>query len=295
MKYLLNWIMCLFDKNDWKLGSKIFEEAREFKLSGVTASRFGLFIATSRTHDYRPPQQSRLYLDGQLVYQGGDETIGKGAPHTGSMFFAGENGNLLRWTGGVERLRRLGFATALVEAGGVPVVIEDDDGLNRGYSCLDNQVRYEFTGGRGIITQAVWFDGRIIGGIGDGDDPGFTGSDGGFIPCRGSGALCEFQGELYGSRGNQVVRVEWAKKRLMEIEELPCQKIMRMAAWKNKLWVVGVAPDGLWTFDRVLRRRTVHQFDEEYDIGGSAFGGDFSGGYYGRSVLNHVAQIYEVQ
>lgn len=81
----------------------------------------------------------------------------------------------------------------------------------------------------------------------------------------------------------------------MEIQTLPCHKIMHIEVWKNKLWVCGAAPDGLWTFDRVLRCRNVHQFDEDYDIGGSAFHSRFSRGYYGRSILNHIAQVYEVQ
>lgn len=293
MKWLIDAIITLLTFKRYRIGNEVFRAPAGWKLSCLAKTRYGLFVGIYRCHDIRPPMETRLYLDGVLIDEdrNGNETIGNPCVFEGQVFFVGERNRVWAWRGdGLQALRRVDYATHVGVHRGKPVLFDTSGGRIACYNVLNNLKICDIPGS-GIVTASAPYGDTIIAASCDGGG-GFGGSDGRFIPCKDALCLCGYNGQLYGSRGNEVVRVEWDKQRLMSIETLP-GKITDMQAVDGKLFVTCAGPDQLWVMDRLEDCSMISDLGGK-PIGGSVFHSRVTDGFYGRSENNKTAVVYEV-
>jgi hypothetical protein len=79
---------------------KVFTAASDtYKLVGMLGTKHGLFVTTSRV--YKGSNNSRIYLDGKLIYHGKEETVGQPFEWNGQVHFPVEHGdNSIVWKNG---------------------------------------------------------------------------------------------------------------------------------------------------------------------------------------------------
>jgi len=286
---IINIIVSLFTSTSYKIGTKIFEEPRPWKLSCLTNTKFGLFEGTYNGESRR---DSRLYLNGKLIYSGNDETIGQGLEFGNIIYFAGENGNLLIYNNNIiTRGVRLAFASCCVEFNGKLYVFNSiqNQGINV-INCLTNVTEFKMPGS-GIVTQALVDGGKLYSAASDGAG-GIACNDGTMIPLPNCQCIISFANSIYCSSGNKVM--EKIGNTVKEVKILDCEKIMGMNVNKDLLWVAGSNPDALWVFDRRMRCKQIGKLEGSVPVGGSVFRSHVTNEYFGRCADGNRAEVYKI-
>jgi len=269
--------------------TKVSEETRPWKVSSLTATKFGLFAGTfngESRHD------SRLYLDGKLIYEGNDETIGQGLVFGDYVGFAGENGNLLTFhEGQITRGIPLKFATHIGMFKGIPYVFDSHEGIIHPINCLTGKQGFSMPGS-GIVMQSLCERDNIYVASCDADQGncGVSGSDGTFIRIKDCLCLVKFLNHIFCSSGNKVL--EWNGTGFTFAAEFPCEKIMHMHV-NDKLWIAGSGPDSLWVYDGYELQEVV-RFPYDAPVSGSLFRTRVTDGYFARCRGGNTAELYKI-
>ncbi len=237
--------------------------ADAYKVVGLLGTRHGLFVTTSNV--YRSPHRSRVYLDGRLVYEGGQETIGQPFAWRDLVFFPVEHGShVLVWRRG-----RMETAAASVGrwsvAGGVrsgrPVVASNDDYHGRFFSDrpkLVDALSGAVVGQLDVLSMPrvlIRHDGELWASTNFGEEM-LVSERGRRIPSpalhvasfagkiRGGGGMAwgpggPADGRIFELRGNRWRRVL----------DTGCASIQHLAVLDGRLWFAGIDPDKLFVMD----------------------------------------------
>ena len=289
LRYILDLIASWFTSQNYALGNMTFSAPKPWKLSSLTATKFGLFIGT---YDSESRSNSELHLNGQLIYRGNDETIGQGLDSR-VVYFAGENGNLLLWEGSkIVKGIRLAFASTCGMFNGKPYVFNSDKHGIHAINCTNNVEEFKLPGG-GIVMMSAEDGGKLYTAAGDGGG-GIACSDGTLLAVPNCQCIIKYNGRIFANSGNKLI--EKVKDGIKVIDELPCEKIMHMDVNSGLLWVAGSCPDVLYTYNQVLRRKEVARFpDDVTPVGGSMFRVRVTDGYFGRCANGNQAEVYKIK
>ena len=291
---IINWIWALLDNKKYKIGAEVFREERGWKLTGLDKLEGRLYVGTCKTN--REPQASRIYLAGRRIYEGGDETITQPVMYENSSWWVvGECGHVINFdeVGTARHYKGVKWATHVGTWKGRPVVFDYDGDAIRMFHAHTG----DFMGllpGKGVITASEEYDGGVVAAVCD-SNGGFASTDNKFIQAQDTLCLCTYTVQLYGSRGNQVVRVEWDRQRLMIVDALPCAKVVDMAVFWGRLWVATANPDSIYCYKKDMSLHKVGEFENPKPIGGSVFHARVRGGYYGRCEDNKTAVVYKIK
>ncbi|MFA5379052.1 MAG: hypothetical protein WC455_25075 [Dehalococcoidia bacterium] len=290
LKYLLDLIASFFTDQDQSLGDLIFSAPKPWKVSCLTQTSFGLFVGI---YNGDSRSNSKLFRDGLLIYEGREETIGQGMEFGGCVYFAGENGNLLIYSGGkITKGLSLQFASTCGMFNGKPYVFNTRDNKISAINCLTNVAEFTMPGG-GIVTMALEDGGELYTAACDGAG-GIACNDGSLIRMADCQCLIKYNDRIFISRGNKIYEKDGTDLSL--IDELPCEKIMHMDVSSGLLWVTGSNPDSLWTYNQVLRRKEVGRFpDDITPVGGSVFRTRVTAGYWARAENGNAARVYKIK
>jgi hypothetical protein len=291
LRTIANIFASFFTDQDQTLGDLIFSAPPPWKLSCLTNTSKGLFIGVYNSETRR---NSKLYLDGNLIYEGSEETIGQGVEYDGSVYFAGENGRILIYTNGkITKGAELQFASTCVVFGGKPYVLNTKDNKIGAINCLTNVEEFQIPGS-GIVTMALVRRGKLYAVACDGAG-GLTCLDGTFIGMADCQCLIEFAGMLLVTRRNKIYEVMDGDN-LELVDELPCEKIMHAHVSDGLLWVTGSNPDTLWSYNPMMRRKDVACFPaDKTPVGGSVFRTRVTQGYWGRAKNGIAAAVYKIK
>jgi hypothetical protein len=290
MKFIANWIASIFTSTSFKLGAKVFEHGKPWKVSSITQTRYGLFVAVYNS-DSRA--NSKLFLNGEKIYEGREETIGRGLEMGDTVYFAGENGNLVTYRAGtIGKGVRLAFASCCVSFAGRPYVFNSDQSGIGVINCLNGVREFGMKGG-GIVTQAVVDGDKLYAAASDGGG-GVSCSDGTLISLPSCQCIVKFAGSMYCSSGNRIMEI--ADGKASEATHLAYEKIMGMHVEGDRLWVATSGPedDVLGVFDRRLRYKEIGRLAGGGTVGGSVFMSHVTDGYFARCPGGNAAEVYRI-
>jgi len=273
-------------------GSLVWEESdNTWKLTGLTRTKFGIFIGT---RDNTTKGNTRLYLNGNRIYNGFGETLLQGVVYGDGVYFPEENGNLLYYnsqTNTIQKSIQLGFSACCVIYQGIPYVInthqngDHQDVIN----CLTGNIAFTLNRA-GISTQATEFDGKLWAACVDGNDDGVVCSDGTRIDANVCLCVIPFYGQLIYSSENKVI-----SKTAGVIGTID-GTIMHMHVAYDLLWIACTEPDSLWTINtsgvltQILPKFTTGNSSRS----GSLFKTRVTDGFFGRSYNGGRAQVYQI-
>lgn len=269
--------------------TKVSEETRPWKVSSLTATKFGLFVGT---YNNASRHDSRLYLDGKLLHTGTDETIGQGLVFGDYVGFAGENGSLLAFHGGqITKGIELKFASHIGVFKNIPYVFDSHDGIIHPIDCVTGRQGFSIPGS-GIVMQSICELGNIYVASCDDDNGncGVAGNDGTFIRIKDCLCLVRYGSHIFASSGNKVL--EWNGTGFAFAAEFQCEKIMHMHV-NDKLWIAGAGPDSLWVYDG-QECREVARFPYDAPVSGSLFRTRVTDGYFARCEGGDKAELYKI-
>jgi hypothetical protein len=272
-----------------------------YKLVGMLGTPDGLFVTLSNV--YRGAHESRIYLDGRLVYRGTQETVGQPFLWKGKVFFPVEHGaNALVWSQGAIRLAaatagRWSVAGGVVD--GRPVLTYNDQYVNRAF--LDKPLVVDAITGAPLFSFDAKAMVRKI--VTYGGEPWASVNFGENLLVSRSGRRVRvdtvhievYRGVLYGGGGSRWGPVatpatangivsRFNGKRMVPLVDTGCSSIQHMAVLQGELWIAGTDPDRLFVVRRNGRIKRVAEVRGETSAdGGRSFGG---------AVALHRGQIY---
>jgi len=289
--HIIDFIVSFFTNMKYSLGPKMFEEGKPWKISCLTNTKFGLFIAT---YNSKTRQDSKIYLNGKMIYGGRgckEETIGQGLVYGETVYFAGENGNLLIYNNGsITKGVRLAFASTCAMFNGKPYVFNTDNKGIHVINCLTGLEEFKMPGS-GIVTMALEDGGKLYTAACDGAG-GIACNDGTMLSLPTCQCIIKYNGRIFCSNGNTLL--EKIDNNVKEITTMPCEKIMHMDVNNDLLWVAGANPDSLWIFNRILECKQIINFNDTITVGGSVFRTRVTLGYFGRAVGGTRVEVYPI-
>jgi hypothetical protein len=262
------------------------------KLSCLTKTKFGIFVGI---YNGESRTDSELYLNGIRIYGGTgchDETIGQGLVYYDTVYFAGENGNLLIYNNGkITKGIRLAFASTCGMFNGKPYVFNSNNSGIHVINCLTGIEEFKMPGS-GIVTQTIQDSNKLYTSACDGNG-GIACNDGTIIKIPVCQCLIKYNERIFYSSGNKVM--EKIGNEIKEIKTLGCEKIMHMNVSNKLLWVAGSCPDALWIFDQRLNCKEICNFKDNVPVGGSVFRSRITEGFFGRAIGGTSAEVYEIK
>lgn len=213
------------------------------------------------------------------------ETLGRPMVVGDFIVTAGECGYLVySHKGGIPvRHIKLGWATTCNIFNGQAVVIDrpDNDADNVIVrDCLTGATVFSMPGAYIALDSAVWA-GKLWAAIGW--DQGLSCSDGNMRRLPMCSCVVNHRDRLFVSSRNRIYIMESGN--LVQVAELPCEKIMHMVSVGDDMMIAGAKPDTAWQVDSQWGLHTLGTVEDGRvdEVGGVCFGWQISRNYYVRT------------
>jgi hypothetical protein len=286
---------------------KVFTgHTRYYKMIGMLGTKQGLFVTVSNVFG-EGSDRSRIYLDGKVIYEGREETIGQPFEWNDQVFFPVEHGsNVLIAKNGIVRFgakRAGGWSTAGVVYKNRPIVSYNNDFTNiPDWHFNDKPGLYDALTGRKILTlnsktmprSFAYYQNKLWASGNFGENVLMNTS--GYKKSSPALHIAEYNGKLYGGGGmnwgtdlkpdGRIYR--YTGSSFKSIANTGSSSIQHIAKLDRRLWLAAHDTDRLYVIgpDHVVRKISEIAgevpSDRQKDFGSSvAFHNGFI--YWGRS------------